>query len=200
MTVADDVFDLPLEQITFAALDFETTGLSPERDRIVEIGAVRMRGGLLIDTFSVLVNPGMPIPEGASEVHGIRDADVADQPREPDLIPKLMDYLGDAVIIAHNAEFDLGFLRASIRRCSLTDPGCITLDTIQIARRAFPRRWSYSLQNLAFELGLEVGSAHRALDDAQLCMSLFVASLLELSDRPARTLRRLLAAAPGAMR
>jgi DNA polymerase III epsilon subunit family exonuclease len=176
-----------VDEVVFTAIDFETTGLYPATDRIVEFGAVRFRGGEVIAEFDQLANPGVPIGTAAGDVSGIRDADVADAPGVAEVLPRFVDFIGESVIVAHNAPFDLGFLQAALADRGLPPVGNLIIDTQVLAIKAFPRRRSYGLQNLAAELGLPPNRAHRAKDDAVMCMRLFracVASLSFMGDLP----------------
>jgi DNA polymerase III subunit epsilon len=170
-----------VSSVTFTAFDFETTGLYPASDRIVEFGAVKFRDGQIVDTFERLVNPGMPISPDAAAVSGITDADVADATPVDEVVPGFATFLGETVLIAHNAPFDLGFLRAALHALGGRTVTNSIVDTQLLAMKAFPRRRSYGLQNLATELGLPPNRAHRALDDAIMCMRLFERCAQELS-------------------
>lgn len=173
---------IAVSRTTFVAIDFETTGLYPATDRIVEFGAVTFRGETVIATFDALANPGMPISPDAAAVSGISDADVRDAPPVAAILPRFVEFVGTSVIVAHNAPFDVGFLRAALHDqgdgALLDNP---IVDTQALAVRCFPRRRSYALQNLAAELGLPQNRAHRALDDATMCMRLFNRCVAELS-------------------
>ena len=170
-----------VEATEFVAIDFETTGLYPTSDRIIEIGAVRFTGGKIEDRFQSLVNPGIPIGTDASRVSGISDKDVADAPSIDQVLDRYLAFIDRRVLVAHNAPFDVGFLRAAIHEASLPDIENPIVDTLTLAMKAFPRRRSYGLQNLAQELGLPLNQAHRALDDAEMCMRLFARCVDELS-------------------
>ena len=157
---------------TFVAFDFETTGLDGRNDRIVEIGALRFGPDGEGEAFQTLVDPGRPIPWQASKVNGISDAMVRGQPDLDVALPRFLAFAGGAVLVAHNAPFDLGFLKAGLARLGLKVPANPTADTCALARLALPGRRSYSLQNLAGEFRIDPGSAHRALDDARVCARL----------------------------
>ena len=171
----------PIGTITFTAIDFETTGLYPASDRIVEFGAVSFMGRDIRATYEQLANPGIPISADAAAVSGISDADVAAAPAVELLVPDFVSFLGDSVLVAHNAPFDLGFLRAAVESLGYPVLRNPIVDTQTLAIKAFPRRKSYGLQNLATELGLPPNRAHRALDDAMMCMRLFLRCVDELS-------------------
>ena len=170
-----------VSDVEFVAFDFETTGLYAASDRIVEFGAVRFRDDAVLAEFELLCDPGIPISPDASRVSGISDADVRGCRPVADIVPEFMRFVADAVLVAHNAPFDLGFLRAAAQGCGLGDVRNPVVDTQALAIKAFPKRRSYSLQNLATDLGLAPNRAHRALDDAVMCMRLFHRCVAELS-------------------
>jgi DNA polymerase III epsilon subunit family exonuclease len=159
---------------TFVAFDVETTGLFPGVDRIVELGAVQFRGDFVIDTWTCLVDPGMPIPTDASRVHGITDQQVKGKALLSEALPGFLSFLSRGTPIAHNAEFDVGFIYTDLVAARLPAPDAPVLDTRGLARHAFPGRTSYSLANLLKDYGLEAECAHRALADAYSCRRLFL--------------------------
>lgn len=181
-----------VDDVTFVAFDFETTGLYPASDRIVEFGGLRFRGEERLAEFEALANPGIPIGAEAAAVSGISDDDVRDALPVAQLIATFHTFIGDAVLVAHNAPFDLGFLRAAIAESGLPEINNLVVDTQQLAIKAFPRRRSYGLQSLATELGLPPNRAHRALDDAVMCMRLFRACVAEMSFMGSLTLGEVL--------
>lgn len=165
----------------FTAFDFETTGLYSGSDRIVEFGAVQFRGTDVLGEFGHLVNPGIPIPPESVNITGIDDAMVASAPRVEDMLDPFLEFVGDSILIAHNASFDMGFLRAALAGSGRPDVSNLVIDTQQLAKRAFPGQRSYSLQNLAGFLKFPLNSAHRAVDDCIQCMRLFNACAQQLS-------------------
>jgi DNA polymerase III epsilon subunit family exonuclease len=171
----------PVHTALFCAIDFETTGLYPATDGIVEFGAVRFRGDDVLSEYDRLSNPGVPIGREAGEVSGISDADIADAPAVEQVLPSFLEFVGDSIIIAHNAPFDVGFLQAAMTRAGLPPLPNLIVDTQVLAIKAFPRRKSYGLQNLATELNLPANRAHRAKDDALMCMRLFLACVEAMS-------------------
>ncbi len=169
----------PYEEISFVAFDFETTGLYPENDRIIEIGALKFVNGKVIDTFEQLVNPQMSIPAAATRINGIFNKDVSDKPVIGEVLPRFSAFINGNVLIAHNARFDISFLDKALSRLGEQSVRNRVLDTCSILRRVFKGRRSYSLQNLAGDFSLEVKNAHRALDDARICMELFLIAVSE---------------------
>ncbi len=172
---------LSVHDVTFVALDFETTGLYPERDSIIEFGAVRFKGRDVLGTFEALVTPATEYSTEAMAISGISAEMLLGKPAIGAVMPDFVSFLGDAVLVAHNAPFDIGFLRATCQRLSLAALGNRIVDTQVLAQKALPRQKSYSLQNLAAGLGIESGNAHRALDDARTCMKLFWACVEAMS-------------------
>jgi DNA polymerase III subunit epsilon len=153
---------------TFAVVDLETTGTSPTRDRITEVGAVRARGGEVLAELRTYVHPGTPIPAAITALTGITDADVRDAPRIEQLLPTVLSFLDGAVLVAHNARFDLGFLRAAAERSGLPEPCPVVIDTVTLARRLVRSEVrDLRLATLAAHLRSPVAPDHRALSDAR---------------------------------
>ena len=169
---------VPIESAIFLAVDLETTGLSPHYDRIVEVGAVKFTTEFKeLSTFQTLVNPQRPIPADASRVSGITDRTVEGAPLEEDVLPKFLEYAdASSYYVAHNAPFDIAFLKAAVARHGLQWVERPIIDSKILARRAYPWRESYSLSQLCRHLGLEHGK-HRALGDAKSARDLFLMSL-----------------------
>jgi ATP-dependent DNA helicase DinG len=155
-------------QIDLVALDLETTGLSIEEDAIIEIGAVRFLNGKIVSEFSQLINPGFAIPAETTYITGITQEDLRNAPTLKDIIPSLSEFIGDCPIIAHNAAFDIGFLR---RFGMATHNQAI--DTIELASILLPKTPSYALNNLASYFEIPQEQAHRALDDAKVASKLY---------------------------
>ncbi len=149
----------------FAFLDVETTGLDPNSgDKICEIAVIKTVNGQIADEFVTLINPGRNIPERAVSIHGITQTMVNRAPLFRDMAKDLLDFLNDTVIVAHNARFDLEFLRSELRNLNLSLPENNIIDTLAIARRyyTFP---SNSLGDIARYIGLPIDKQHRALAD-----------------------------------
>ena len=153
---------------TYIALDLETTGLSAERDAIIEVGAVKFRDGEACEEFSTLIDPGRPIPYEVRQLTGIADADVLGKPRFAEVADQLMRFVGQHPVVAHNASFDLGFLRA--QGLCHENAG---LDTWELSTVLLPDQPSYSLGALAASLGIVHENQHRALSDAYVAGQLF---------------------------
>ena len=167
-----------------AVFDIESTGIMPTRDRIVEIGAMRVECDGTMSRFTTLVNPGIPIPVRAQSVHGITDEMVANAPSFKDAAYQFLEFIEGSKLVSHNARFDLGFMQENLARTGLPLIKTGAYDSIQLIRKAFPRLPSYSLQSLRVTLHLpEVeGDAHRAMFDAELTMYAFSYAMKQLYD------------------
>ncbi|MGQ9729831.1 MAG: exonuclease domain-containing protein [Candidatus Zipacnadales bacterium] len=158
---------VPIAKASWVCVDVETTGLEVERGhRICEIGLVWGDIGGLVQTLSSLVNPGQPIPPEASQVSGITDEDVADAPAFAALAPQVCQLLRGAVIVAHNAPFDIGFLATELGNTNLVLPASPIIDTTVVAQTILGLQVR-NLFGVAAALGLPTPPTHRALDDAK---------------------------------
>ncbi len=159
----------PLSTVTFVVVDLETTGGSPRASEITEIGAVKTRGGEVIGEYQTLVDPGMSIPPIIVSLTGITDVMVHAAPKIEALLPSFLEFLGDGVLVAHNAPFDVGFLKAACRKHGYDWPGNEIIDTVILARRATTKEEAPSkkLSTLARVFGTVVTPNHRALEDAR---------------------------------
>ena len=175
-----DDLGTPLLDVEFVVLDLETTGGSPANDRITEVGAVKIRGGEVIGTFQTLVNPGVPIPPLISALTGITDPMVADQEPIEVVLPCLLEFLGGAVLVAHNASFDRRFVQANLERHGYQRLTNRVVCTARLARKLLPRDEvpNVRLATLAAYLGATLAPCHRALTDARATVDVFH-SLLE---------------------
>ncbi|MGI5935909.1 MAG: PolC-type DNA polymerase III [Oscillospiraceae bacterium] len=170
----------------FVAFDIETTGLDSEKDRITEIGAVIFRGGEALDRFEIFVNPGMPLPREVVELTGITDRDVFDAPGQGEAVEAFLRFAGDRPLVAHNAEFDIGFIEAACRRNGLPF-NLVYLDTLAIAQSLMPELKKYRLDVVAERLGLPSFRHHRASDDAVTVARIMHRFIPMLQERGAKT-------------
>ena len=162
-----DDLGTPLEDVTFCVIDLETTGGSVHDCYITEIGAVRLRGGQRDGTFQTLVNPGCAIPPTITVLTGISDSMVIRAPRIEEVLPTLLEFIGDAVIVGHNIRFDLSFLDAALVRDERPTLSNVSIDTVALARRLLRDEVpNCRLGTLAEHLRLPHRPTHRALDDA----------------------------------
>ena len=162
----------PLLRTTFVVLDLETSGGAPHLGaHITEIGAVKVRGGEVLGQFQTFINPGTPIPSFITALTGITDEMVAESPRIAEVLPMLLEFLGpetETVFVAHNAPFDLSFLKAAANASEYRWPRFTVVDTAKLARRVLSRDevTNCKLGTLAEFFNTSVSPTHRALDDA----------------------------------
>ena len=182
---------MQLSEIKFACLDTETTGLSPlEGGKICEIAVSVSQGGRVVEEFSSLVNPGMPMHPDVVAIHGITNEMVALAPSFGQLLPKLLSLLDGCVIVAHNAEFDVNFLKSEFAQCGMRFPPYPVVDTLKLARKSgkFVRN---NLGCIAAELGINPQGWHRAMADTKMAEQIFYYFLTILSKHGVRTLEQL---------
>ena len=172
---------------TYCVFDLETTGLSYRTEKITEIGIMKIKGGEVIDTFSCFVNPEKHIPEKVTEVTNITDDMVKDAETIEQVLPKVLEFFGDSVLVAHNADFDIGFLKhnAKILGHELNNT---YLDTLKLAKMLFPNYKKYKLGIIAENLGIKVEVAHRALDDVDTTVKVFNVMIDMLKEKGAKTI------------
>ncbi|WP_339120494.1 PolC-type DNA polymerase III [Fusobacterium nucleatum] len=166
--------DKKIDDEEFVVFDIETTGLNSHTNEIIEIGAVKIKAGRIVDRYSQLINPGRPIPYHITEITSITDEQVANEPKIDEVIGKFVDFIGDAVLVAHNAPFDMGFIKRDIKKYLNTDYQCSVIDTLQMARDLFPDLKKYGLGDLNKTLGLALEKHHRAVDDSQATANMFI--------------------------
>ena len=164
--IVTDADERELGQAAFVVLDFETTGLNPNSDEIIEIGAVRLEGGVEVGEFSQLIHPGRPIPPKVVEITGITDAMLATQPRLEAVFEEFARFIEGAVLVAHNAAFDMAFLRRAFKRFGreLKAP---VLDTLTLARNRYRTLSNHKLGTVCKHLDISLKNAHRAVHDAR---------------------------------
>ncbi|RLE21517.1 MAG: DEDD exnuclease domain-containing protein [Actinobacteria bacterium] len=162
-----DELGTPLQDVTFCVIDLETTGGNRADDSITEIGAVKLRAGECLGTFQTLVNPGRAIPPKITVLTGLSDALVAPAPRIESVLPTLLEFIGDSVIVGHNVGFDVAFLRNALERSGRPRLEATIVDTVALARRLVRDEVpNCRLGTLASKLRLDHQPSHRALDDA----------------------------------
>ncbi len=175
----------PLDEV-WVAIDTETTGLEPESDRVIEVGAVKFRGDEVLGVFQSFVNPGERLSRFIRDYTGIRQRDVDGAPYFSDVATELLPFIGGAPVVGHNVGFDLSFLRSH----GLPIDGPVS-DTYDLGRVFLPWSSSHSLTGLAKELDVPVMRAHRAADDAETTRRVFVALLHIAAETDLETLREI---------
>ena len=156
-----------MKGLPIVLFDFETTGFDPHSDRIIEIGAMKILDGEIVGEFSSLVNPERPLSSASKTITGISDDMLVGQPKIGEVLPKFMEFFSGAVLVAHNAEFDMGFLRANAGRLGvLLSWPCYC--TLKLARAYLPQLESRSLDALAQFYGLSFEARHRSIGDVKV--------------------------------
>ena len=185
--------DVEFGEIEFAVIDLETTGWSPGAAAITEIAAVRVRGGRRRGEFASLVNPGVPVPPGIEDLTGISDWMLAAAPKLPAVLPGLLDFADGCVLVAHNAPFDVGFLRAACAECGLAWPRFTVLDTVMLARQLMDPDEvpDCRLSTLAGFFRARTAPSHRALADARATADVLGWLIRRLTHHGVRTLDEL---------
>lgn len=166
---------------TFICFDIETTGLSANRDKITEIGAVKVENGQITDTFSTFANPGMPIPAKITELTGITDAMVKDAPSQSEAVSAFLEFAGDNVLVAHNAPFDTSFIRRACENMN-REYNYTSIDTVAISRAILTDIKNCKLDTVAKYLRLGDFNHHRATDDAEMLARIFINLCTRLKD------------------
>ncbi len=166
---------------TFVCFDIETTGLSAKRDKITEIGAVKITDGIVVDTFSTFVNPEMPIPSKITQLTGITDSMVKNAPSQSEAVSAFLEFAGGAVLVAHNAPFDTGFIRVACENMG-RKYNCTSIDTVVICRSILNDIKNCKLDTVAKFLRLGDFNHHRATDDAEILSRIFIELCRRLKD------------------
>ena len=175
---------------TYVVFDLETTGFSPIQDKIIEIGAVKVERGVITERFSTFVNPKIPIPFKITQLTSITDDMVVDAETIDVVLPKFLDFIGDAVLVAHNAGFDVSFIEQNCRYQEI-EREFISLDTVALARVLLPTLSKYKLNVVAKALNISLENHHRAVDDAGATAEIFVRFVEMLKEREIDTLKEL---------
>ena len=194
--IVDDLQDVAVNEKgqslddTYVVFDLETTGFSPIKDKIIEIGAVKVVHGQITDKFSTFVNPKVPIPFEITQLTSITDQMVLDAPTIEKALPDFLKFVGDAPLVAHNASFDVSFIEQNCRYQDMT-PDFTSVDTVAMARILLPTLSKYKLNIVANALHISLENHHRAVDDAGATAEIFVKFVEMLADRNIYDLTRL---------
>ena len=192
--VADDLTEIAIGATgetlddTYVVFDLETTGFSAIKDKIIEIGAVKVVGGEIVDKFSTFVNPGRPIPFDITQLTSITDEMVMEYDGIDTILPRFLEFVGDAVLVAHNASFDVGFIEQNCRYQDI-EPHFVSLDTVALARVLMPTLSKYKLNVVAKALNISLENHHRAVDDAGATAEIFLKFVEMLKGRGIDTLK-----------
>ncbi|MEG0640192.1 MAG: exonuclease domain-containing protein, partial [Clostridia bacterium] len=185
--IVKDADDRPLHS-AIVVLDFETTGLSAAMDRIIEVGAVKLVDGQIVDELSILCDPGVPLKPKIVDITGITDLMLRGKESPAEGVQKLLDFIGDCPVAAHNAPFDMGMLHAECDRMGISFHAPV-LDTLTFARRLFPAQKSHRLGAVCRMLGVSLKNAHRAVHDAAATAQCLIKMYSLAAERGAKTLQ-----------
>lgn len=166
----------------FVVFDLETTGLSRFKDKITEIGAVRVKNGEIIEEFNELVNPEKIIPEKVIELTGISNEMVMDKPKIDEILPKFLEFAGDAILVGQNSDFDIGFVKENSKQLNI-EFSPIYMDTLPMARALFSDMGRFSLDKIARKLNIPAFNHHRASDDARATAQIFIKMYAMIMDQ-----------------
>ncbi len=190
VTSVYDAKEQKIEETTYCVLDIETTGISRFTEKITEFGIMKVKNGEVIDTFECFVNPEKPIPPRVVEVTNITDDMVKDAETIDKVMPKVIEFVGDSVIVAHNANFDVGFIKYNAENLGLEFNNTY-IDTLALAKELFPDFKKYKLGIIAEKLGIKVDVAHRALADVETLVAVFNVMIEQLKEKEIFELRDL---------
>lgn len=172
-----------LETDTFVVFDVETTGLSAVYDTIIELAAVRVREGEIIDRFERFANPHHPLSSVTTNLTGITDDMVKDAPEVSEVMADFVEFIGDSVLVAHNASFDMGFFYASCKRAGIETPSYPVIDTLELARFLYPELRNHRLNTLAKKFDIELTQHHRAIYDTEATAYLMLRLLADAKEK-----------------
>ena len=172
---------------TYVVFDLETTGFSSAKDKIIEIGAVKVENGEITDKYSTFVNPKIPIPFRITQLTSITDEMVMESPEIETILPQFLKFVGDAVLVAHNASFDVSFIEENCRRQGI-EPDFTSVDTVGLARVLLPTLSKFKLNVVAKALNISQEHHHRAVDDARVTAEIYVKFIQMLEERGIETL------------
>lgn len=168
---------------TFVAFDTETTGLSSDNCRIIEIGAVKFDKTGVLNTYSTLINPQQIIPVEITQLTNINNEMVKNSPVIKEILPGFLDFIKETTLIGHNIQFDMRFLQAECERNGFLSPKNAVIDTLRFSRWALPELGKYKQTFLAEHFGINLEAAHRAYDDARVCGNIFLQCIKVSADR-----------------
>ena len=171
----------------YVVFDIETTGLSKKHNKIIEIGAVKVKDGEVVDTFSEFINPGVPIPYQIEQLTSINDDMVKDAPMFDVIVPRFVEFCGDDIVVAHNASFDTGFVRMNVEELGLKFDNTV-LDTMTLSHILLPELGKFTLDRVCKELKVVNAHHHRAIDDAEATAKVFFKLLDMLKERDVKTM------------
>ena len=179
--ITSDIRDIDLKSATYCVYDLETTGLSLEHDRIIEIAAFKVKEGIIVDKFNTFVNPKRPIPEYIVAKTTITDFDVKDAPTIEEILPKFLEFAKDSILVAHNSQFDVGMTYANIKRLNIDYPVLPSIDTLALFKASYSNEVkTFNLKSLCKYFKVKQEQHHRADDDTRVLTQCFILMLNDL--------------------
>ncbi|OHW62798.1 DNA polymerase III PolC-type [Andreesenia angusta] len=175
----------------YVVFDIETTGFSPRNDSIIEIGAVKIEQGNVVSEFSELIDPKRSLPDKIVELTGITDQMLAGKMEIDQVLPKFLEFAGDSVLVAHNAQFDMSFIRTKARELLGAEVKNTVLDTLSLARAVYPRLKNHKLNTVAKHVGASLENHHRAVDDSRATAQILLKLLEPATESGVETLEGL---------
>ncbi len=172
-----------LKDETYVVFDTETTGLSAALNSIIEIGAVKLKNGEVVEIFETFVDPKERLPKKITEITGITDEMLVGAPLIEDALPKFIDFIGDSILVAHNARFDIGFIQMGLQKLGMQSISNPVIDTVELARFLYPKMKNYKLNTLADAFGVKLENHHRAYHDAEATGHLLWKMVVDLEEK-----------------
>ena len=180
-----------LDKLEYVIFDIETTGLEPTQHEITEIGALKIKGHEVQNMFSSLIRPSSPISLEITNITGIDDEMVKNSPSLKEVLPKFIDFITDSILIAHNAEFDLAFIKQNLKQISDKELNNNVICTVRLARYLIPDLKNHKLHTVAAHLGIPVENRHRAMGDAEATYQIWIKFLPLLKEKGINSKREL---------
>ena len=172
-----------LEALEYVILDVETTGLEPTQHELTEIGALKIQGEEIKEIFSTLIQPRIPIPPEITQFTGIDDEMVKHSPSAAEVLPKFIEFIDGSILIAHNAEFDLAFIKQNLKQVSDKELSNDVICTVKLARHLLPNLENYKLHTVANHFGIPVKNRHRAMGDAEATFQIWIKFMALLKEK-----------------
>jgi DNA polymerase III subunit alpha, Gram-positive type len=180
-----------IDKTSFTVFDLETTGLNYKKDEIIEIGAVKVLNGKIINEFSTFIKPEGNIPAKITEITGINKKMVASAPYIREILGEFLEFIGDSVLVAHNAGFDYGFLKAALEKCDMENTVYTRLDTLALSRALLPELKNHKLDTIAEFLKVDLKHHHRAINDARATAEIFLKFILMMNNKGINSLKEI---------
>jgi len=183
MKPVNEITEIHFEEADYCIIDFETTGISPKTEKVIEIGIVRLKNEKIVASFSSFINPGRNIPYYITQITGITNSETENAPYFDEVFPKIKEFIGDSVLVAHNMNFDFSFLKHECLNHTIEVPGNDLVCTLRLARKLYPELSSKSLGNIVKYLKIRHRDVHRALGDSTATAKVFIKMFNELRDK-----------------